>query len=64
MKGYPTISNPTHREEALDSPKSMTQDEIELLAMYRKAKRARYSDLFVSIQEGVRVKLWITEKMR
>ena len=40
------------------------KDEIELLQIYRKAKSLKYADINVSIQEGARVKLWLTEKMR
>jgi len=40
------------------------QEEKELLNAYRRAKRMGYADIVISIQEGRRVKLWITEKLR
>lgn len=43
---------------------SLLKDETELLMAYRKAKRMGFADLAVTVQEGARVKLWITEKMR
>lgn len=42
----------------------MAMDEIELLNAYRRAKTFKYADLIISIQEGLRVKLWLTEKMK
>lgn len=40
------------------------KDEHELLQVYRKAKALRYADINIAIQEGIRVKMWLTEKMR
>lgn len=49
----------------LETPATIAQkDEIELLQIYRKAKALKYADINVSIQEGARVKLWLTEKMK
>jgi len=42
----------------------LPKDEHELLHVYRKAKSLRYADINVAIQEGMRVKLWLTEKMK
>jgi len=48
-----------------ETPATIAQkDEIELLQIYRKAKALKYADINVSIQEGARVKLWLTEKMK
>ena len=48
-----------------ETPATIAQkDEIELLQIYRKAKSLKYADINVSIQEGARVKLWLTEKMK
>lgn len=40
------------------------KDEQELLEIYRRAKKMGYADLAVTVQEGKRVKLWLTEKFR
>ncbi len=45
-------------------PNTIGQDEAELLKIYRKAKRIGYADISVTIQEGKRVKLWLTEKIK
>lgn len=42
----------------------VTQDEREVLVAYRRAKSFGFADLMISIQEGTRVKLWLTEKRR
>ena len=39
-------------------------DEEEVLRAYRKAKQLGYADVAITIQEGKRVKLWLTEKIR
>lgn len=44
------------------SERELTMDEREIVDAYRKAKRLRHSDISISIQEGQRVKLWITKK--
>lgn len=52
-------------QQQMESVSTVAQkDEIELLQIYRKAKALKYADINVSIQEGARVKLWLTEKMR
>jgi hypothetical protein len=43
---------------------ALTIDELELLEVYRKAKAMKFADIAVTIQEGKRVKMWLTEKMR
>jgi hypothetical protein len=40
------------------------RDEKEVLHIYRKAKQMGYADISISIQEGKRVKLWLTEKLK
>jgi len=40
------------------------KDEVEILHAYRKAKSLKYADINIAIQEGIRVKLWLTEKMK
>ena len=52
-----------------DQPNGMSQegllkDELQMLEVYRRAKRLGYADIQVSIQEGTRIKLWLTEKMK
>jgi hypothetical protein len=42
----------------------LPKEEKEVLAIYRKAKSLGYADIAISIQEGKRVKLWLTEKLR
>ncbi len=42
----------------------IAKDEQELLEIYRRAKKMGYADLAVTVQEGKRVKLWLTEKFR
>ncbi len=43
---------------------ALGKDEAELLKAYRKAKKLGYADIAVTIQEGKRVKLWLTEKIK
>lgn len=43
---------------------ALGKDETELLKAYRKAKKLGYADIAVTIQEGKRVKLWLTEKIK
>jgi hypothetical protein len=42
----------------------IAEDEKEVLQVYRKAKALRFADIEMAIQEGSRVKLWLTEKMK
>lgn len=44
--------------------KELEQDELEVLETYRRAKEMKYSDVEISIQDGLRAKLWLTEKRR
>jgi hypothetical protein len=44
--------------------KELPREEQELLNVYRRAKRMGYADITISIQEGRRVKLWLTEKFK
>lgn len=46
------------------SAEVLQEDEVQLLKVYRKAKSMGYADISVTVQEGIRVKLWLTEKMR
>lgn len=43
---------------------STPKDEKEVLQIYRKAKALKFADIEMAIQEGSRVKLWLTEKMK
>ncbi len=43
---------------------TVQKDEMELIQVYRKAKALRFADINVAIQEGIRVKLWLTEKRK
>ncbi len=40
------------------------KDELELIEQYRRAKMLRYADIAITIQDGKRTKLWLTEKMQ
>ncbi len=42
----------------------LLKDENEVLEAYRKAKKLGYADITITVQEGSRVKLWLTEKMK
>jgi hypothetical protein len=42
----------------------LSLDEVEVLEVYRKAKQMQFADVAVTVQEGKRVKLWLTEKKR
>lgn len=42
----------------------LQKDENEVLEVYRKAKMLGYADITITVQEGSRVKLWLTEKMK
>jgi len=42
----------------------LTEDEAEVLESYRRAKELRFADINIGIQDGIRVKLWLTEKRR
>lgn len=46
------------------APIRLTHDEVEVVEAYRRAKRMAYADIAVTIQEGKRVKLWLTEKKK
>jgi len=41
----------------------LLDDEKEVLDVYRKAKQMTFADVSITIQEGKRVKLWLTQKM-
>lgn len=58
-----SIDRNSHRTTTR-SASELLQDETEMLEAYRRAKRMGYADLSITIQEGTRVKLWLTEKMR
>jgi len=45
-------------------PSVLLKDEREMIEAYRRAKRLGYADIAVTIQNGMRVKLWLTEKVR
>jgi len=47
-----------------DPMKNLSSDEIQLLESYRRAKQMGYADISITIQEGSRVKLWLTEKIK
>lgn len=47
-----------------DQKETMLRDEQELLDIYRKAKMMKFADIDITIQDGVRVRLWLTEKMK
>lgn len=58
----PTEADTKALEKAVST--ALGKDEAELLKIYRKAKRLGYADISVTIQEGKRVKLWLTEKIK
>ncbi|MBI4396798.1 MAG: hypothetical protein HY548_06870 [Elusimicrobia bacterium] len=43
---------------------ALTQEECEVLDVYRRAKGLGYADIAITIQDGKRVKLWLTEKKK
>jgi len=47
-----------------ESKSEVSREESEVLDVYRRAKNLGYAEIAISIQEGNRVKLWLTEKMR
>lgn len=51
-------------EATAAAPIRLTHDEVEVVEAYRRAKRMAYADIAVTIQEGKRVKLWLTEKKK
>lgn len=51
-------------QESHSYDSSLAADELEVIETYRKAKRMMYSDVLITVQEGVRVKLWLTEKRK
>ena len=55
-----SISAPVEKLDILD----IKEDEEEVLQVYRRAKRMGYADIAITIQEGERVKLWLTEKIK
>ncbi len=42
----------------------LATDESEIIEVYRKAKRLGFADILITVQEGNRVKLWLTEKRK
>ena len=52
------------RRKAERRSSAIPKDEHELLQAYRRAKALKHAELTVAIQEGKRVKLWLTEKMK
>jgi|WetSurMetagenome_2_1015567.scaffolds.fasta_scaffold571640_2 hypothetical protein len=57
-----TLQNERRRAERRAT--ALAKDEHELLQVYRKAKALKYADINIAIQEGMRVKLWLTEKLK
>ncbi len=55
-------ANERRRQERRSN--GIPKDEVEILHAYRKAKSLKYADINIAIQEGIRVKLWLTEKMK
>ena len=50
--------------EARSQFAQIAHDEREVLEIYRRAKTFGFADIIISVQEGTRVKLWLTEKRR
>lgn len=42
----------------------LTQDELEVLEAYRRAKNIKFADVVITVDRGERVKLWVTEKRK
>ncbi len=42
----------------------LAADEAEIIETYRRAKTLGYADILITVQEGCRVKLWLTEKRK
>ena len=53
-----------NRPAAESSAARLSAEENEVIETYRRAKRIGYADLVITIQDGRRVKLWLTEKMK
>jgi hypothetical protein len=58
------IASGTSAREGREAGPSVTHDEQEVLEVYRRAKRMAFADIAITIQEGKRVKLWLTEKKK
>jgi hypothetical protein len=52
------------KQESSHEPLELTDDEIDVIQVYRRAKKIKYSEITIAIQEGERVKLWLTEKRK
>lgn len=42
----------------------LSDDETEVIHMYRRAKKFRNAEMTIAVQDGKRIKLWLTEKRR
>lgn len=42
----------------------LSDDETEVIHLYRRAKKIRNSEMTIAVQDGKRIKLWLTEKRR
>ena len=52
----------TYRTDSIIT--DLTDDEVELIHMYRRAKKLHHSEITIAVQDGKRIKLWLTEKRR
>ena len=52
----------TYRTDSIIT--DLTDDEVELVHMYRRAKKLHHSEITIAVQDGKRIKLWLTEKRR
>jgi hypothetical protein len=68
MPNGTTIVSPLTKDKIVNDMEvrnpDIPNDEREVLAVYRRAKSMGYADVSIAIQEGKRVKLWLTEKLR
>lgn len=54
----------SERRSAAINEFNLIPEEREVLEVYRRAKALKYADINIAIQEGIRVKLWLTEKRK
>lgn len=59
-----TIPLSLQKSAAGRSDQPLSADENEVLEVYRRAKFLGYADITITVQDGKRVKLWLTEKMK
>lgn len=59
-----TGTGPSDKGPGKGTAVQLTEDELQLIEAYRRAKEFGHADIHVAVQEGSRVKLWLTEKRK